>query len=57
MDNVERGFVMLRDDKKGFKPAVLLYKDEAQKTRARGVSLSTTVTEKLHDRPGAAVDL
>jgi len=24
MENVERGFVMLRDDKKGFKPAVLL---------------------------------
>jgi adenylate cyclase len=47
MDNVERGFVMLRDDKKGFKPAVLLYKDEGQKNTARGVSLSTTVTEKL----------
>ncbi len=48
MDNVERGFVMLRDDKKGgFKPAVLLYKDEAQKAQGRGVALSTTVTEKL----------
>ena len=47
MDNVERGFVMLRDDKKGFKPAVLLYKDEARKAEARGVALSTTVTEKL----------
>jgi adenylate cyclase len=47
MDNVERGFVMLRDEKKGFKPAVLLYKDEAQKDKARGVSLSTTVTERL----------
>jgi adenylate cyclase len=47
MDNVERGFVMLRDDKKGFKPAVLLYKDEARKVEARGVSLSTMVTEKL----------
>jgi len=47
MDNVERGFVMLRDDKKGFKPAVLLYKDEALKAEARGVALSTTVTEKL----------
>ncbi len=47
MDNVERGFVMLRDDKKGFKPAVLLYKDEARKAEARGVALSTMVTEKL----------
>jgi adenylate cyclase len=47
MDNVERGFVMLRDEKKGFKPAVLLYKDEARKVGACGVALSTTVTEKL----------
>jgi adenylate cyclase len=47
MNNVERGFVMLRDEKEGFKPAVLLYKDEAQKDKARGVALSTTVTEKL----------
>ncbi len=47
MENVERGFVMLRDDKKGFKPAVLLYKDEASKADAREVALSTTVTEKL----------
>jgi adenylate cyclase len=47
MDNVERGFVMLRDEKEGFKPAVLLYKDEARKANARGVALSRTVTEKL----------
>jgi adenylate cyclase len=47
MDNVERGFVMLHDDRKGFKPAVLLYKDEARKAEARGVALSTMVTEKL----------
>jgi adenylate cyclase len=47
MDNVERGFVMLRDDKEGFKPAVLLYKDEARKADARGVALSSTVTERL----------
>jgi adenylate cyclase len=47
MDNVERGFVMLRDEKKGFKPAVLLYKDEKRKADARGVALSTTVTDKL----------
>jgi adenylate cyclase len=47
MDNVERGFVMLHDEKKGFKPAVLLYKDETRKADARGVALSTMVTEKL----------
>jgi len=47
MDNVERGFVMLHDDKKGFLPAVLLCKDEAKKADARGLALSTTVTEKL----------
>jgi adenylate cyclase len=47
MDNVERGFVMLRDDKKGFKPAVLLYKDEKRKSEGRGVALSTMVTDKL----------
>ncbi len=47
MENVERGFVMLRDDKKGFKPAVLLYKDEARRSEARGVALSTMVTDKL----------
>ncbi len=47
MDNVERGFVMLLDDKKAFRPAVLLYKDEARKPEARSVALSTTVTEKL----------
>jgi adenylate cyclase len=51
MDNVERGFVMLSDEKKGFKPAVLLYKDEKRKAENRGVALSTMVTEKLmHDR-------
>jgi adenylate cyclase len=47
MENVERGFVMLRDDKKGFKPAVLLYKDERLKAAARGVALSTTVIERV----------
>ena len=47
MDNVERGFVMLRDDKKGFKPAVLLYKDESLKAAARGVVLSTTVIDQV----------
>jgi adenylate cyclase len=47
MDNVERGFVMLHDEKKGFRPAVLLCKDEDHKADARGVALSTMVTEKL----------
>jgi adenylate cyclase len=47
MENVERGFVMLCDDKKGFKPAVLLYRDEHLKANARGVALSTTITERL----------
>ncbi len=47
MENVERGFVMLRDEKKGFKPAVLLYKDEGMKTQARGVALSTTVIDRV----------
>ena len=47
MDNVERGFVMLLDDKKGFRPAVILYKDDARKNDTRGVALSTTVTERL----------
>ena len=47
MENVERGFVMLRDDKKGFKPAVLLYKDESLKAAARGVVLSTTVIDRV----------
>jgi adenylate cyclase len=47
MENVERGFVMLRDEKEGFKPAVLLYKDEARKAEERGVALSKSVTDKL----------
>ena len=47
MENVERGFVMLRDDKKGFKPAVLLYKDDSMKAQARGVALSTTVIDRV----------
>ncbi|MBZ5563120.1 MAG: FHA domain-containing protein [Acidobacteriia bacterium] len=47
MDNVERGFVMLRDEKKGFKPAVLLCKDEKLKANPRGVALSNTVIERV----------
>jgi adenylate cyclase len=47
MDNVERGFVMLHDEQRGFKPAVLLYKDERKRAPERGVVLSHSVTEKL----------
>ncbi len=47
MENVERGFVMLYDEKKGFRPAVLLYKDEKLKSHAQGVVLSKTVIERV----------
>jgi adenylate cyclase len=47
MENVERGFVMLRDEKKGFRPAVLLYKDPRLKAEARGVVLSRTLIERV----------
>lgn len=47
MENVERGFVMLRDDKKGFRPAVLLYKDPRLKADPRGVVLSQTLIERV----------
>ncbi len=47
MENVERGFVMLRDEKKGFRPAVLLYRDEKLKAEARGLALSKTIIERV----------
>jgi len=47
MENVERGFVMLQDEKKGFKPAVVLYKDERLKARDRSVSLSKTLIDRV----------
>jgi len=47
MDNVERGFVMLLDDKKNFKPAVLLYKNEKLKADGRGVALSRTIIDRV----------
>jgi adenylate cyclase len=47
MDNVERGFVMLLDDKKNFKPAVLLYKDERLKAMGRGVALSKAIINRV----------
>jgi len=47
MENVERGFVMLLDEKKGFKAAVLLYKDERMKAEAKGVVLSKTIIDRV----------
>jgi len=47
MENVERGFVMLRDERRGFRPAVLLYKDEKLKAAGRGLALSRTVIERV----------
>jgi adenylate cyclase len=47
MENVERGFVMLTDDRGGFKPAVLMYKNENLKQQSRGVALSRAVIERV----------
>jgi len=47
MENVERGFVMLYTEKGGFKPAVLLYKDERLRSDPRGVVLSKTIIERV----------
>jgi adenylate cyclase len=47
MENVERGFVMLWDEKKGFSPAVLLCKDEWQRADPRGPVLSKTVIDRV----------
>jgi adenylate cyclase len=47
MENVERGFVMLWDEKKGFKPAVLLYKDERLRADPRGPVLSKTLIDRV----------
>jgi len=47
MENVERGFVMLYTEKGGFKPAVLLYKDERLRNDPRGVVLSKTIIERV----------
>jgi adenylate cyclase len=47
MENVERGFVMLHDEKRGFRPAVLLYKDERLRKDARGVVLSKSIIERV----------
>jgi adenylate cyclase len=47
MENVERGFVMLQDEKKGFKPAVLLYKEERQRGNPHGPVLSKTLIDRV----------
>jgi adenylate cyclase len=47
MESVERGFVMLVDEKKGFRPAILLYKDERMKADSRGVVLSKAIIERV----------
>ncbi len=48
MENVERGFVMLFDDeKKAFKPAVLLYKNEQLKSEGLRVVLSKTIVDRV----------
>ncbi len=47
MENVERGFVMLLDEKKNFKAAVLLYKDERMKAEAKAVVLSKAIIDRV----------
>lgn len=47
MENVERGFVMLVDEKKNFQAAVLLYKDEKMKSEAKGVVLSKAIIDRV----------
>jgi len=48
MENVERGFVMLFDDeKKAFKPAVLLYRNEQLKSEGLRVVLSKTIVDRV----------
>jgi adenylate cyclase len=51
MENVERGFVMLRDEKAGFRPALVLYKNERLKSQPVKADPSTVVLSKtLIDR-------
>jgi adenylate cyclase len=48
MENVERGFVMLRDEeRKVFRPAVLLYKNERLKSNPRDVVLSKMIVDRV----------
>jgi adenylate cyclase len=46
MRNVERGFVMLPDERGGFKPAVILYKSELSKSHSPHADPSTVVLSK-----------
>ena len=51
MENVERGFVLLGDEEKGFKQSVVLCKDPALRQSPRGLALSNTVKNQvLSDR-------
>ena len=56
MDNVERGFVMLLDEKKNFKPAVLLYKDEKLKADGTRGGAEPRHHQPRHYGPHAAAD-
>ncbi len=48
LENVERGFVMLLDEeKRGFKPAVMLYKDERLRSSQHGVALSQSLVRRV----------
>ena len=47
MENVERGFVMLHDERRGFLPAIVLYKDEHQGADPYGPVLSRTVIDRV----------
>ncbi|MGD0129304.1 MAG: adenylate/guanylate cyclase domain-containing protein [Terriglobia bacterium] len=47
MENVERGFVMLHDERRGFLPAIMLYKDEHQRADPYGPVLSKTVIDQV----------
>jgi adenylate cyclase len=48
LENVERGFVMLTDKEKGgFKPAVMLYKDERLRSDGQGVALSQNLVRRV----------
>ena len=47
MENVERGLIMLCDEKGGFRPAVLQYRDEGMRSRAGAVALSNTVIRRV----------
>jgi adenylate cyclase len=50
MENVERGFVMLRDDKGGFKPALVLYKSAPKVDPAKADPSTVVLSKKLIDR-------